>query len=193
MDQIDFINMQDGTAEEYAFLEEQATAYNQAHLVDHILGQLKMMAGPKLGYKIDRYQHSLQSATRALRDGAEEEMVVAALLHDIGDVVAPDNHSEYAAAVLRPYVSEKTYWIVKHHGIFQGYYFWHHLGGDRNARERHRDHPWFDDCAQFCADYDQNCFDPDYENEPLETFEPMVRRIFARKPWSQNAGSPLTS
>ena len=193
MDQIDFINMQDGTAEEYAFLEEQATAYHQAHLVDHILGQLKMMAGPMLGYKIDRYQHSLQSATRALRDGAEEEMVVAALLHDIGDVVAPDNHSDYAAAVLRPYVSEKTYWIVKHHGIFQGYYFWHHLGGDRDARERYREHPWFDDCAKFCADYDQNCFDPDYENEPLETFEPMVRRVFARKPWSQNAGSPLTS
>ena len=193
MEQIDFINMQDGTAEEYAFLEEQATAYHQAHLVDHILGQLKMMAGPMLGYKIDRYQHSLQSATRALRDGAEEEMVVAALLHDIGDVVAPDNHSDYAAAVLRPYVSEKTYWIVKHHGIFQGYYFWHHLGGDRNARDRHRDHPWFDDCAKFCADYDQNCFDPDYKNEPLETFEPMVRRVFARKPWSQNAGSPLTS
>ncbi len=193
MDQIDFINMQDGTAEEYAFLEEQATAYHQAHLVEHVLGQLKMMAGPMLGYKIDRYEHSLQSATRALRDGAEEEMVVAALLHDIGDVVAPDNHSEYAAAVLRPYVSEKTYWIVKHHGIFQGYYFWHHLGGDRDARERYREHPWFDDCAKFCADYDQNCFDPDYENEPLETFEPMVRRVFARKPWSQNAGSPLTS
>ena len=192
MEEINFINMDDGTAEEYAFLEEQASAYHTAHLVGHILGQLKMMAGPKLGYKIDRYQHSLQSATRALRDGAEEEMVVAALLHDIGDVVAPENHSDYAAAVLRPYVSEKTYWIVKHHGIFQGYYFWHHLGGDRNARDRYRDHPWFDDCAKFCADYDQNCFDPDYDTEPLETFEPMVRRVFARKPWSQNEGSELT-
>ena len=134
---------------------------------------------------MDRLEHSLQSATRAYRDGADEEMVVAALLHDIGDLLSPYNHSEMAAAVLRPYVSEKTHWIVRHHGLFQSYYYAHHTGGDRNARDAYRDHPWYQDTVDFCHKWDQSSFDPDYESLPLEFFEPMVRRIFAREPFSE--------
>ena len=107
--------------------------------------------------------------------------MVAALVHDIGDMIAPFSHSELAAAVLRPFVSEKTYWIVKHHGLFQTYYYAHHLGGDRNARDRYRDHRWYDDTIRFCELYDQNCFDPDYDSEPLSFFAPIVERLFRRE------------
>ena len=182
MDTVSFTRMDEGTAEDYALVTRLAEDHKQAHLADNLLGQLRMMAGPMLGYHIDRYQHSLQTATRAMRDGAEEEMIVAALLHDIGDVMAPDNHSALAAAVLKPYVSERVHWIVKHHGLFQGYYFHHHLGGDRYARDRFKDHPWYADCIYFCHNYDQNAFDPDYDTLPLEAFEPAVRRLFAREP-----------
>jgi predicted HD phosphohydrolase len=182
MDRVSFTSMDQGTVEDYALLERLESDYKQAHHVDDVLALLRSLAGPKLGYQIDRYQHCLQSATRALRDEAEEEMVVAALLHDIGDLYAPDNHSALAAAVLEPYVSERTHWVVKHHGLFQGYYYFHHLGQDRDARERYRGHPHFDACAAFCERWDQSAFDPDYDTLPLETFEPMVRRVFARTP-----------
>jgi len=149
-----------------------------AGLVDRLLEQFRMLDEASTPYPINRYQHSLQSATRALNDGADEEMVVAALLHDIGDVAAPYNHGEVAAAILKPYVSEKIYWIVKHHPVFQGYYYNHYLGGDRNAREKYRDSPHYDDCIYFCQHYDQNAFDPAYDSKPLEFFEPMLRRVF---------------
>ena len=126
------------------------------------------------GYQVTRLGHSLQAATRALRAGEDEEMVVCALVHDVGDVIAPANHSEVAAALLRPYVSERNYWIIKH----QGLYWFEHIGADPNARARWADHPWYQACADFCAEYDQNSFDPDYPTEPLGTFEPMVRRVF---------------
>jgi predicted HD phosphohydrolase len=182
MDTVSFTRMDQGTAEDFALLLRLEEEHKQQHLADNVLALLRSMRGPKLGYPIDRYDHSLQSATLALRDGAEEEMVVAALLHDIGDVLAPDNHSEFAATVLRPYVSERTAWIIGHHGLFQGYYYFHHLGGDRDARDRYRDHPHFEACVNFCERWDQNAFDPDYDSLPLEHFEPMVRRLFARPP-----------
>ena len=182
MDSISFTRMDQGTAEEYAFLGRLWEEHKQDHLTDSVLALLRQMRGPTLGYRIDRYQHSLQSATRARRDGADEETVVAALLHDVGDSIAPDNHSQVAAAILRPYVSERTHWVVLHHGIFQGYYFWHHTGGDRDARERYRGHPHFEACADFCERWDQVSFDPDYDTLPLAAFEPMVRRLFAREP-----------
>ena len=150
---------------------------------DRVLEQLCALAGSLSGYKVDRLEHSLQSATRAHRDDADEEMIVAALLHDIGDLLSPYNHSEMAAAVLRPYVSEKTYWIVRHHGFFQSYYYAHHTGGNRNARDTYRDHPWYQDTVDFCDRWDQSSFDPEYESLPLEFFEPMVQRIFAREPF----------
>ena len=136
------------------------------------------------GYQVSRLEHSLQSATRALHAGESEEMIVAALLHDIGDELAPMNHSEYAATILKPYVSEKTHWIVEKHGEFQAYYYAHHLGGNRNKRDKYKGHKYFDACINFCEKYDQCSFDPNYESYPLEKFEPMVRNIFARKPYS---------
>ncbi|SMF17811.1 Predicted HD phosphohydrolase [Tistlia consotensis] len=183
MDQVSFIRMEDGTAEDYALLDRVEKEHNRGRIGGEAIALLERMRGPTMGYKIDRYRHSLQSATRALRDGREDDYVVMALLHDIGDVVAPDNHSDFAAAVLRPYVGERAWWIVQHHGIFQGYYYFHHYGQDRNERERFRGHPWFDDCAEFCALYDQNCFDPAFDDEPLETFLPLVERVFAQAPW----------
>jgi predicted HD phosphohydrolase len=174
---VSFTAMADGTAEEYALVAE-GDAAELAAFPERVLGWLRGMDVPG-SYRITRLQHSLQSATRAHRAGEDEEFTVCALLHDIGDVLGPGNHSEVAAALLRPYVSERNHWIVKHHGLFQGYYYFHHLGGDRNARDRYRDHQYFQDTVDFCAHYDQNCFDPEYETQPLEFFEPMVRRILA--------------
>ena len=180
---VSYTRMDQGTAEDYELVGRMIEAHKQAHLADAVLGLLKAMEGPRLGLQIDRYQHSLQTATRARRDGADEEMQVVALLHDIGDVVAPDNHSELAAAVLRPYVSEENYWLVKHHGLFQGYYYFHLTGaGDRNARDRFKDHPAYQATVDFCERWDQTSFDPDYDTLPLAFFEPMVRRVFARPP-----------
>jgi predicted HD phosphohydrolase len=167
--------MKDGTAEDYQLLgrlesEEMRT------FPDRVLGWLRTM-DDSAGYQISRLEHSLQAATRAHRAGEDEETVVCALLHDIGDHLAPANHSEVAAAVLRPYVSDKNYWIVKHHGVFQGFYYFHHLGMDPDARERWKDHPYYQATVDFCENYDQCSFDPDYDWLPLEFFEPMVRRV----------------
>ncbi len=148
-----------------------------AGLADRTLAHLRLLDGDYGGFPVDRLTHSLQTATLALRGGRGEDYVVAALLHDIGDTLAPNNHPEIGAAILRPYVSEELHWILQHHGIFQGYYFWHHIGMDRNAREKFRDHRWFDACAEFCELYDQQAFDPKGETLPLSEFEPMVRRI----------------
>jgi len=177
MDVVSFTRMADGTREDYEFLDEKEHEFVSA-LPDRLLAGLRSLGDSFSGYSISRLEHSLQSATRAHRAGESEEMVVAALLHDIGDMLAPLSHSEMAAAILRPFVSEKTYWIIKYHGLFQMYYYAHHLGGDRHARDRFADHPWYDDAVRFCEVYDQNCFDPHYESESLEFFEPMVRRIF---------------
>lgn len=175
---VSFTRMEDGTREDYLMLIKHEKEF-MAQTADRVLAQLDLLKGSLDGYKVSRYEHSLQSATRALRDGAEEEMIVATLLHDIGDIVSPSNHSEVAAAILKPYVSEKVHWVVKMHGLFQLYYYGHHYGEDRHARDALKDHPWFEDCRHFCHVYDQASFDPDYETLPIETFEPMVRRVFA--------------
>ena len=180
---VSFTSMAAGTKEDYEMLERLEAEF-AASTADRVLEQLRGLAGSLGGYKVDRLEHSLQSATRAYRDDADEEMVVAALLHDIGDLLSPHNHSELAAAVLRPYVSERTYWIVRQHGLFQSYYYAHHFGDDRNARDRYIDHEWYQDAVDFCERWDQSSFDPEYESLPLEFFEPMVRRIFAREPFS---------
>ena len=180
---VSFTSMAAGTREDYELLERLEAQFASG-TADRVLEQLQGLAGSLAGYKVDRLEHSLQSATRACRDGADEEMVVAALLHDIGDLLAPHNHSEMAAAVLRPYVSERTYWVVRQHGLFQTYYYAHHTGGDRNARDRYIDHPWYQDAVDFCHRWDQSSFDPEYDSFPLEFFEPMVRRVFDREPFS---------
>ena len=182
METVSFSKMEDGTAEEYAFLE---TLYTKCShdLPDRVMGFLKQMQGDRLGYQIDRYDHSLQSATRAERDGADEETIVCALLHDIGDVLSPDNHSQVVAAILQPFISERNYWILKHHGLFQGYYYFHHINKDRNIREKFKDHQFYQACVDFCFKWDQCSFDPNYDNLPLEHFEPMVRRVMS-EPWT---------
>ena len=179
MQTVSFTRMEDGTREEYEFLDRMEDEYKTG-LVDRILDHLRRLEHSISGYRISRLEHSLQGATRAVRAGESDEYVVAVLLHDIGDELATYSHSEMAAAILRPFVSERLYWIVRHHGVFQMYYYAHHCGGDRNARERYRDHEWYQDAIDFCHNYDQNCFDPDYDSEPLEFFEPILRRVFAR-------------
>ena len=180
IEKVSFRRMDEGTREEY----ERVMAHedlNIAAQVDRVIGWLKEMDNETV-YQVTRLEHALQSATRAEADGEDEEMIVCALLHDIGDILAPANHSQAAAALLRPYVSEKNAWIIEHHGLFQGYYYFHHLDKNRNERDRYKDHPWFDDCVRFCERWDQTSFDPDYESKPLEYFEPMVRRLFAKAP-----------
>ena len=180
METVNFISMAEGTRAEYELLDRYEAEFNDS-LAHRILEHLAQLDNSISGYKVSRLEHCLQSATRAHRAGESEEVVVAALVHDIGDMIAPFSHSELAAAVLRPFVSEKTYWIVKHHGLFQTYYYAHHLGGDRNARDRYLEHQWYDDAVRFCELYDQNCFDPDYDSEPLSFFAPMVERLFSRE------------
>lgn len=183
MSKVSFTRMDEGTREDYELLARDEAA-DIASFPDRVLQWLMEMdtASP---YPITRLGHSLQAATRAHRAGEDEEMVVATLLHDIGDVLAPANHSEVAAAMLRPYVTERIYWIVKHHGLFQGFYYNHHYGGDPDARDVYEDHEWYDDTVRLCADYDQISFDPGYPTEPLQFFEPMLRRVLAAPTYTQ--------
>ncbi|MHA7873088.1 MAG: HD domain-containing protein [Hyphococcus sp.] len=144
-----------------------------------VLDHLRLLEGDYGGFPVDRMTHSLQTATRAYKDGRDEEYVVCALLHDIGDTLGAYNHPDIAAAILKPFVSEKNHWMVEKHGIFQGHYFFHYLGMDRDMRDQFRGHPHFDHTAEFCEKYDQAAFDPTYESMPLEAFEPMVMKLFA--------------
>lgn len=177
---VSFTAMEHGTKDDYelVFAHEQEQLDTQA---DRVMEWLRQMDGPS-PYKISRLEHVLQSATRAEADGADTETIVCALLHDIGDIIGTANHSQVAAALLRPYVSEKNYWIVNHHGLFQGYYYFAHYEKDRNLRDRYRDHPFYDECVRFCAEWDQNCFDPTYTYKPLEYWEPLVQQVFSRPP-----------
>tara|TARA_B100000683_G_scaffold189757_1_gene182838 strand:- start:354 stop:884 length:531 start_codon:yes stop_codon:yes gene_type:complete len=175
--------MKKGTKEDYLLLDKHEKDF-ASKTADRILKFLSTLTETLEGYKVSRLEHSLQSATRAFKAGENEEMVVAALLHDIGDELAPMNHSEYAAAILKPYVSEKTHWIIEKHGEFQAYYYAHHLGGNRNKRDKYKNHKYYNDCKKFCENYDQSSFDPNYKSLPLSHFEPMLRRVFSRKPYS---------
>jgi predicted HD phosphohydrolase len=176
---VSFRRMQDGTREDYLLLDRSERSY-AVGLPDRVLEALRRLDHSLAGYPLSRLGHSLQVATRALNDGADDELVLAALIHDIGDELAPYNHAEFAAAIIRPYVRPEVTWIVKQHGLFQNYYYVHHLGGNRNARDRFKDHPWYGACAAFCERWDQASFDPDYPSRPLEAFEPLVRSILGR-------------
>ena len=183
MNKVKFTEMKHGTKEDYLLLDKHEKKYIE-ETADRILKFMSGLTKTLEGYQVSRLEHSLQSATKALKAGEDEEIIVAALLHDIGDELAPMNHSEYAAAILKPYVSEKTHWIVEKHGEFQLYYYAHHLGGDRNKREKYKDHKYYQATVDFCENYDQGCFDPDYKSLPLEHFAPLVKKIFSRKPYS---------
>jgi predicted HD phosphohydrolase len=188
MEHVKFSTMDAGDAEDYALLDKLERQHVEAEHATSVLAHLRLMSGSFGGYKIDRLQHALQTATRAEREGADEEWVFAALLHDMGDLLAPTNHSDFAAAIIRPYVRDEVWWAVKYHGLFQEYYFAHHLGRDRNRRDAYKDHPHYQACIDFCEKWDQASFDPDYDTEPLEHFEPQVRRMFARPPFADQTG-----
>jgi predicted HD phosphohydrolase len=174
-----FSAMTEGTAEDWAIISRDYMAF-AGGLADRVLGHLKLLDGDFGGFPIDRLQHSLQTATRAHRDGRDEAYVTMALLHDIGDTLGTFNHPEVAAAIIKPFVPEEVHWICENHGAFQGYYYFHYVGMDRDVRENFRGHEHFAACAHFCEKYDQAAFDPDYDTLPLEFFEPMLRRVMAR-------------
>ncbi|MBU0901074.1 MAG: HD domain-containing protein [Gammaproteobacteria bacterium] len=174
-----FTHMQDGTAEDWQIIAQDFLAH-AAKLPERIMAHLKLLDGDFGGFPIDRLSHSLQTATLAYRDGRDEEYVVCALLHDIGDTLGSYNHPDIAAAMLKPFVSADNHWMVEKHGVFQGYYFFHHLGMDRHLREQFKDHPQYQATIDFCAKYDAAAFDPDGEVLPLEFFAPMLCRIFAQ-------------
>jgi len=176
---VSFLRMEDGTREDYELLEESERDYIHA-LPERILAALSKLDNGLQGYRVSRLGHCLQTATRALRGGADDELIVAALIHDVGDDLAPYNHSEIAAGIIRPYVRPEVTWIVEQHGLFQTYYYAHHSGRDRNARDKFLGHPWYQACKDFCANWDQCSFDPNYPSEPLTTFEPLLRQIFSR-------------
>ena len=182
MKKVSFTQMKYGTKEDYLFLDEHERKY-AGETADRILKFMSGLNKTLEGYQVSRLEHSLQSATKAFKNGESEEMIVAALLHDIGDELAPMNHSEYAAAILKPYVSEKTHWIVKMHGLFQTFYYVHHLGGDRFKREEFKNHKYYQATVDFCENYDQASFDPEYKSMTLDEFSPMVRKIFSRTPY----------
>jgi len=183
MKKVSFTEMKKGTKEDYLFLDKHEKNF-ASKTADRILKFMSSLTETLEGYQVSRLEHSLQSATRAYKNGESEEMVVAALLHDIGDELAPMNHSEYAASILKPYVSKKTHWIVEKHGEFQMFYYAHHLGGNKNKRDKYKDHEFYQDTVNFCENYDQNSFDPDYNSFSLEFFRPIVEKIFSRKPYS---------
>jgi predicted HD phosphohydrolase len=177
-DRAGFSHMRNGTADDWRIIAGEFAEYARA-LPDRVIAHLELLRGDFGGFPVDRYTHSLQTATRAFRDGRDEEYVVCALLHDIGDTLGTFNHPDIAAAILKPFVDEANLWMVEHHGIFQGYYFFHHVGLDRNMRNRFADHPHFARTAEFCERYDSPAFDASAETLPLATFEPMLRRLFA--------------
>ncbi len=183
MKKVSFTEMKDGTKEDYLFLDEYEKNF-AGKTAERILKFMSNLTDTLEGYQISRLEHSLQSATRAYRNGESDEMIVAALIHDIGDELAPLNHSEYAAAILKPYVSKKTHWIIEKHGEFQLFYYAHHLGGDKNKRDKYKNHKYYQATIDFCEKYDQNSFDPNYKSFSLDFFRPLVKKIFSRKPYS---------
>src|SRR5260221_782999 len=171
-----FRKMTEGTQEDWMIIGASVVEFNGG-LPDRILSHLGLLENDFGGFAVDRLDHTLQTAPRAHRDGRDEEYVVCALLHDIGDTLGSFNHADIATAILKPFVSEQNLWMVEKHGIFRGYYFFEHLGLDGSMREQFRDHPWFSYTAEFCDAYDQSSFDPEYDTLPLEAFEPMLRRV----------------
>lgn len=184
-----FTRMVDADAQDFVFLD--AFERRAAGAVgERLLSLLAELSTAPSGYRIGRGEHSLQAATRAYRDGADADWIVTALFHDVGDVFAPYNHDEMVAALLRPYLREQCVWVVGHHGLFLRYYYAHHFGGDREARRKHRSHPYYDDCVEFCDRWDQESFDPSYDAMPLEAFRPTVDEVFAREPFDPAVIAP---
>jgi predicted HD phosphohydrolase len=177
-----FSSFEDSTREDWALIMAQRGELERG-LPDRILEQFEHLRDDYGGFPVDRLEHSLQTATRAERDGRDDEYVLCALVHDIGDPLTPYNHPDVAAAILKPFVSEANHWMVEKHGIFQGYYFWHHLGMDRNTRDMFAGHQFYDRTEEFCAEYDGPAFDPSYDSNPLDHYLPLIREVFGTSPW----------
>jgi predicted HD phosphohydrolase len=177
-DRAQFTRMEESTKDDWNIILPEAMTMAKG-LPDRVLAHLRLLDGDFGGFPVDRFTHSLQTATLALADGRDEEYVVCALLHDIGDTLGSFNHPDIAAAILKPFVSEENLWMIQHHGIFQGYNFFHHIGMDRNMREMFRSSPHYERTAEFIELYDNPAFDPRRETLPLSSFEPMVRRLMA--------------
>jgi predicted HD phosphohydrolase len=171
-----FTSFAESTAEDWAIITPQL-AITQSFVADRVIGLMRDLEFDHGGFPVNRLEHSLQTATRAERDGRDDEYVLCALLHDIGDTLSPYSHPDIAAGILKPFVSEANHFMVKNHGVFQGYYFWHHIGGDKDAREQFRGSEYFEYTEEFCAKYDQTAFDADYDSNPLEHYEPLIRSI----------------
>jgi predicted HD phosphohydrolase len=174
-----FHSMDESTSEEWAMIIESHRAFTAA-LADRVLAHLSLLQGDFGGFGVDRLTHSLQTATRAYRANRDDEYVTCALVHDIGDTLAPTNHPDIAASILKPYVSEENAWMVQMHGLFQGYHYFHLVGANRDARDAYLDHPWYDRTAEFCAEFDQCSFEPSYPTLPLAEFEPALRAVLAK-------------
>lgn len=189
-----FTDMKESTKEQWDQIGDCFRSFSK-ELPDRVMDHLKLLGGDFGGFSVDRLTHCLQTATLAHRDEKDEEYVVCALLHDIGDTLGTFNHADIAAVILEPFVSEENHWMVKHHAIFQGYYFFHHLGMDRNLREQYRDHPYYERTLEFVSKYDSPAFDPEGETLPLEFFEPMVRNVMAkpRKSLYKKVSEPAVS
>lgn len=182
MDHVKFTQMKDGDKEDYTFLTEHEVEFTKG-TADRLLSAMVDLDKGLSGYQVTRLGHSIQSATRAFNDGADVDWIVSALLHDIGDIYAPYNHDEYAAAILRPFVREQCAWVVEKHGDFQMVYYGHYVGANPNKRDAFKGHPYFDDCAEFCERWDQSSFDPNYNSKPLSFFTGMAQEVFSRTPY----------
>jgi predicted HD phosphohydrolase len=171
-----FHNLQDASPEDLGIIAEEQ-AKNAHHVTNHLLDHLMLLKGDFGGFPIDRYEHCLQTATRAYHDKRDAEYVVCALLHDIGDILAPYNHGEVIAEILRPYIKEENYWMLQHHGIFQGYYFWGKIGLDKNARDKYKSSPHYDHTVEFCEKYDTPSFDKTYASLDIDIFRPLIESV----------------
>ncbi len=191
METVKFTQMKDGDREDYDFLARHEIEF-AAGIADRLMAAMVDLDKSLSGYKVTRLGHSVQSASRAWRAGADIDWVVSTLLHDIGDIYAPYNHDEYAAAIIRPFVREQCAWVVEKHGDFQLLYYGQHVGANPQKRQAYRDSPYYDDCAEFCEQWDQSSFDPDYESLPIDFFAPMVREVFSRKAYDPAVMRPGT-
>lgn len=174
-----FTTMEEGTQEDWDIINDTAFEHN-ASLPDRLISHLNLLDNDYGGFAVDRLTHSLQTATRAAEDGRDDEYVICALLHDIGDTLGPFNHADIAASILQPFVSEQNHWMVQKHAILQGYYFFHYLGLDRNMRDQFKEHEYYDYTEEFCRKYDQNSFDPDYTSMSLDDFVPALKSVMAK-------------
>ena len=179
-EQAKFRRFDECTAEDIQIIAEHIMPYAEG-LADRVLTHLQLLEGDSGGFNVDRLEHSLQTATRAHRDGRDEEYVVCCLLHDIGDTLGVYDHGAIAAAIMKPFASEANLWMLENHTVFQGYYYFDHIGGDKNARDKFRDHPHYEHTREFIEKYDMPAFDENYDSMTLEEFRPMLRRVLRKE------------